>query len=78
MGALIFYAIMFNHKTLNSFALMIINKPSTHASLLSVSLVFNLIFFFIAMRKDWYQAAQGVISAVFLYAAFVVYFKYFA
>lgn len=78
IGAFLFYIIMFNHKPISAFTQMIINTSSTHSALLSVSLVFNLAFFFLALQRDMYHAARGVILAVFLYAPFVVYFKYVA
>jgi hypothetical protein len=75
-GVLIFYAIFFNHKSIRAFALTILNNGSTHSGIIAVSLIFNLVFFYFAIRKEWYRAAQGVIMAVFCYAPFVVYFKY--
>jgi hypothetical protein len=77
-GALIFYAIFFGHKTIVEFAQMIINTSSTHSALLSVSLIFNLVFFFIAIRLNWMNAVRGVITAMFIYAPVIVYFKYLA
>ncbi|MEZ4722881.1 MAG: hypothetical protein R2813_13490 [Flavobacteriales bacterium] len=78
LGFMLFYLIMFNHKPFSGFLQMILNNSDTHAGIISVSLVFNLIFFFIALRNDWYNAARGVIMAMFVYAPFVVYFKYVA
>jgi hypothetical protein len=78
LGAWLFNLIMFNHLSILEFARMIINTGSTHAPLISVSLIFNLVFFYLFLRNDMYNAAKGVIMAVFLYAPFVVYFKYVA
>ncbi len=78
LGAAVFYLIMFRHKTISGYIDLIQYSPSTHSAFISVSLVFNLVFFFIAMKYDWYKAAKGVIMSVFLYAPFVVYFKYVA
>ena len=76
LGAFVFYLFMFNHLTVNGFIKMIMNNGATHAPLLSVSLIFNLVFFFLFLRKDMYRSTNGVIFAVFLYAPFVIYLKY--
>jgi hypothetical protein len=78
IGALAFYLVMFNHKPLLTFIDVIQGSNSAQSSLISVSLIFNLAFFFLALNKDWYQAARGVIFGVFVYAPFVIYFKYVA
>lgn len=78
LGFFLFYLIMFSHKPFYGFVRMIMNNSDTHAGIISVSLVFNLVFFFVALRNDWYNAARGVIMAMFIYAPFVVYFKYVA
>ncbi len=75
-GFLIFYLIMFNDRSLGAFKEMIMNNSSTQAPLMAVCLVFNLIFFFLALRKNWYRTAQGVIMAMFIYAPLVIYLKY--
>jgi hypothetical protein len=41
-------------------------------------LIFNLVFFFIAIRLNWMNAVRGVITAMFIYAPVIVYFKYLA
>jgi hypothetical protein len=78
IGAFVFYLVMFNQKPLASFIHVVLASNSAQSSLISVSLIFNLIFFFLALNKDWYQAARGVIFGVFIYAPFVIYFKYVA
>ncbi len=77
-GFIAFYAIAASHLTFSGFVKMIVNNSSAHSGIISVCLIFNLVFFYIALRKDFYRAAQGVIMATFLYAPFVVYFKYVA
>lgn len=78
IGAGFVYLIMFRHKTIEQFIELVQYSSSTHSAFISVSLIFNLVFFFIALKYDWYRAAKGVILSVFLYAPFVVYFKYVA
>ena len=77
-GSLSFYAIFFGDKKIVEFAQMIIKTSSTHAGLLSVSLIFNLVFFFISIRLNWINAVRGVITAMFIYAPVIIYFKYLA
>ncbi|MEX2596353.1 MAG: hypothetical protein WEC59_05420 [Salibacteraceae bacterium] len=61
---------------LSRFNHFIINDSSTHSAIVSVSLIFNLVFFLGAMKLDWLKAARGIILATFIYAPLVVYFKY--
>lgn len=77
-GLFIFYLIFFSSRSFYHFGLMMLNNGSTHSGLIAVSLIFNLVFFYIALQNNWFRAARGVIMAVFLYAPFVVYFKYVA
>ncbi len=76
IGYLLFYLITSSHRTLMAFSKMILNNGDTHSAIISVSLIFNLVFFFAALRKDWLYAARGVILATLIYAPLVVYFKY--
>lgn len=46
------------------------------SSIISLSLIINLIPFYIFIRKERYKSARGVIAAVFLYVPFVVYFYF--
>ena len=77
-GFIVFYLIAAADRSFMGFVKMIINNSSTHSGIISICLIFNLVFFYIALRKDFYKSAQGVIMATFLYAPFVVYFKYVA
>ena len=77
-GFIAFYLIAASDRSFMGFVKMISNNSSTHSGIISICLIFNLVFFYIALRKDFYRAAQGVIMATFLYAPFVVYFQYVA
>jgi len=78
LGLVVFYLILFNERPFATFIQMIIHNSATHSGTIAVSLVFNLLFFFGALHYHWYHAARGVILAMFIYAPFVVYFKYAA
>lgn len=54
-----------------------IGIPTFRSSILTLSLVFNLVPFFYLIRTHRYKTARGVILAVFLYIPFVVYFRFF-
>jgi len=77
-GFFAFYLIAAFDRTFFGFVKMIGENSSTHSGIISICLIFNLVFFFLFLRKDFYRAAQGVIMATFIYAPFVVYFKYVA
>ena len=76
IGYVLFYCITSSHMTFDAFNRFIIHNGSTHSGILSVSLIFNLSFFFAALHKDWYYTARGVIFATLLYAPLVVFLKY--
>lgn len=53
-----------------------IGTPTFRSSILSLSLLINLVPFFIFLRTDRYKSARGVIAAVFLYVPFVIYYRF--
>jgi hypothetical protein len=63
---------------LERFIRFIINNGSTHSAIISVSLIFNLVFFFLGIRLNFLRLSQGVIGGTLLFAPFVIYFKYVA
>lgn len=75
-GFLAFYAFTSTHMPLENFIRFIMRNGGTHSSIISVSLIFNLVFFFIGIRLNMLRVAQGVIGATLIYAPFVIYFKY--
>lgn len=76
LGMVIFYLILFNHKSFYTFTRMMMNNTESQSALVSVSLVFNLVFFLLAMKYEWYKAGRGIIMSVFIYAPLVIYLKY--
>jgi hypothetical protein len=50
--------------------------PAYKSSILSLSLLVNLIPFFIFLRTDRNKSARGVLLAVFIYVPFVVYYRF--
>lgn len=54
-----------------------IRIPTFRSSIITLSLLINLVPFLIFMRTDRYQSAKGVMAGVFLYVPFVLYFYFF-
>src|SRR5690554_3186059 len=54
-----------------------IETPALRSSILSLSLIINLLPFFVFLRTDRYKSARGVMAAVFLYVPFVIYFRFY-
>ncbi|MEQ9187952.1 MAG: hypothetical protein RLP15_09460 [Cryomorphaceae bacterium] len=77
-GFLFFYLFTSTHMPLENFVRFIQNSSHTHGSIISVSLIFNLVFFYAGTRFDMLRLAQGVIGGTLMYAPFVIYFKYVA
>ena len=75
-GFLVFYLLTSTHMPLENFIRFIKNSSSTHSAIISVSLIFNLVYFFIGTRFNMLRLAQGVIGGTLLYAPFIIYFKY--
>lgn len=55
---------------------LFIGTPDFRSSILSLSLLMNLVPFFIFLRSDRYKSARGVMAAVFIYVPLVIYFKF--
>lgn len=51
--------------------------PAWRSSIITLSLVFNLVPFFFFIRTNRNKTARGILLAVFLYIPFVVYFRFF-
>lgn len=47
------------------------------SSILSLSLLMNLLPFFIFIRSERYRSARGVLAAIFVYVPFVVYLRFY-
>lgn len=66
------------HRTFSYFVNdVFLGTPAFRSSIIALSLLINLIPFFLFLRKEYYYSARGVIAAVFVYVPFVVYFHFF-
>jgi uncharacterized membrane protein len=46
------------------------------SSIVALSLIFNLIPFFLFLRKDRYKSGRGVLLALFIYVPVVIYLRF--
>jgi hypothetical protein len=76
LGAYIFYLIFFCYMELNNFIAHII-KSDKWVSVLSVGAILNLALFLFFYHRQNDRSAKGVLSATFVYAFIVIYFKAF-
>lgn len=53
-----------------------IGMPIFRSSILSLSIVINLVPFLLFLRQERYKAARGVLAAIFVFVPFVIYFKF--
>jgi hypothetical protein len=47
------------------------------SSIVALSLIFNLVPFFIFLRSDRYLSGRGVLLALFIYVPLVIYLRFF-
>jgi len=47
------------------------------SSIVALSLIFNLVPFFLFLRSDRYQSGRGVLMALFIYVPLVVYLRFY-
>lgn len=70
-----YYLIYYNYMSVAGFV-RYINGGNVVSELLSLSLMSNLLVFFIFIWTEKYQAARGVLLSTFLYALPILYFKF--
>lgn len=46
--------------------------------ILSLSILFNIIPFYILLNKNYYKGARGVMLSIFIYAIAIVYYRFFS
>ena len=46
--------------------------------ILSLSVLFDIIPFYIFLNRGFYKGARGVMLAIFIFAIFIVYFRFFS
>lgn len=64
------------HKTDIIYSL--INYPGQRAPIISISICFNLLVFFLFIWTKRFHAARGVVLSMFAYGLAIVYFKFIA
>jgi hypothetical protein len=71
-----YYGINYSYMTFGGF-MNYLRQGETHAPLLSLCVLANLLPFYLLINRDKYEGTKGVLGATFLWAALVVYFKFF-
>ncbi len=57
---------------------IILGPGGAQAEVISLSLIFNLLLFFLCLQYNMNRAARGILGAMFIYALIIIYFKFFA
>jgi hypothetical protein len=71
-----YYFFNYSYMTLGGF-MNYLKQGETHAPLLSLCVLLNLVPFYLLINREHYQGTKGVLAATFFWAALVVYFKFF-
>ncbi|MDA0913196.1 MAG: hypothetical protein O2818_05930 [Bacteroidetes bacterium] len=45
-------------------------------SILTISVLFNVAVFWVALQKDWVQFAKGVLSVIFISVPLIIWYQY--
>lgn len=45
-------------------------------SILTISVLFNVAVFWVALQKDWVSFAKGVLSVIFISVPFIIWYQY--
>lgn len=75
IGVLLFYVAKSGEVTFEEYLKMLQNKTFL-SPILSLGCVVNMFVFFLFLRKDYYNAARGVILATFLWAIPIIWAKF--
>lgn len=76
VGLLFFYIVKSGEVTFEEYLKLLQNKIFL-APLLSLGCVVDAFIFFLFLRKDYYNAARGLILAMFLWAIPIIWAKFF-
>src|SRR5688572_7175530 len=71
-----YYFINYSYMSLGEFG-RYLEHGGTHAPLLSMCVLANLLPFYLLINRNMYAGTKGVLGATFFWAAVVVYFKFF-
>ncbi|SRR5690554_4314039 len=68
---------MYYHRSMKYFIEQVfLGMPQNQSPIITLSLIINLLPFFIFLRLKRYRTAQGVVAALFLYVPVVLYLKF--
>lgn len=68
----------YHHRTLAYFMNDIfLGQPVFQSGIVSLSLIINLLPFFLFIRSERYRSARGVLAALFIYVPLVIYLRFY-
>lgn len=77
IGFWIYYLMQFSHKAPMDYIEMFLTTKEIQSKILSLSIIFNLVLFFIFLKFDFRSTALGILYATFAYIPVVLYLKFF-
>lgn len=76
LAVVIYYWINYSYMTKGEF-IRYLQMGQTYTQLITLCVLTNLIPFYLFINKEKYNATKGVIAATFVWAALVIYLKFF-
>ena len=72
----IYYLINYNYMTIGGF-INYMRTGDTYTPLISLCVLANLVPFYVFLNKEYWQGTRGILAATFVWAAIVVFLKFF-
>ncbi|MGD1848918.1 MAG: hypothetical protein ACFB10_26295 [Salibacteraceae bacterium] len=74
-GFVVYYLILWSHKTLWNFFMLVVQTPEIQSKVLALSLISNLAIFLIFFRSRYDHTARGVLFGTFVYVPIMLYLR---
>ena len=75
VGMFIYYMAQFNYMTLSGYASFLMTHRGVQSPILSLSLIINMVVYYLFYHYHLDKTTKGILLATFLYAPLVVYLK---
>lgn len=72
----LYYFINYNYMKISNF-ISYLRMGNTYTPLVSLCVLANLLPFYIMINKEKYQGTKGVLGATFIWAALIIFLKFF-
>ena len=73
-----YYSISHNVEFTDFVNRVFLGNKILRAPILSLSILFNLIPFYLFLNKKYYKGARGIMLSIFIYAIVIVYYRFFS